>query len=167
MLKLIGMIVLGIISATLSYYNKNYYVGVFNDILGREEDESVVTRVGRGFLYGFLFPIYLFLIIVGLIALLLFLIVAGIIAAVVFVMVWVTENILPHDWFGDLFLKAYSKIGLGKPAPSAAAPQSEPDAAAPSSSAPASPDAPASGAEEPKDKPEEPGINVTRTHKLD
>jgi len=161
MVKLIGMIVLGIVSATLSYYNKNYYVGVFNDILGKEEDEKIATRVGRGFLYGFFFPFYLFVIVVGLIALLIFLIVAGIIAAIVFVMVWVTENILPHDWFGSLILNLYGKIGLGAPA---AAP---PATAAPSSASTPSPDAPVTGAEGQKDKTEELGINVTRTHKLD
>lgn len=166
MLKLIGgLIVLGIISAALSYYNKNYYVGVFNDILGREEDEKVVTRVGRGFLYGFLFPAYLSLIGLGLICLLAFLIIAGIIAAIIFVLVWVTENILPHDWFGDILLKVFGKIGFGEPAPSAA--PAQPPAAAPSASGPPPSDAPATGTEGPKDKPEEPGINVTRTHKLD
>ncbi|MGO9571086.1 MAG: hypothetical protein ACLP5H_26475 [Desulfomonilaceae bacterium] len=160
MLTKIGLlIILGLISATLSYYNKNYYVGVFNDILGREEDEKAVTRVGRGFLYGFLFPFYLFLVLVGLIALLAFLIVAGIIAAIVFVMVWVTENILPHEWFGNLILKLYQKIGFGEPV--------QPAAAAPSPSGPPSPDAPVTGTEGTKDKAEEPGINVTRTHKLD
>jgi hypothetical protein len=167
MLKLIVMIILGLVSATLSYYNKNYYVGVFNDILGREEDEKVVTRVGRGFLYGFLFPIYLFLIVVGLIALLIFLVVAGIIAAIVFVLVWVTENILPHDWFGDLLFKLYGMIGMVEPAPapksfeSPAPPQ--PSAPAASASVPPTADASAAGT----DKPGEPGINVTRTHKLD
>jgi len=168
MLKLLGLIVLGIISATLSYYNKNYYVGIFNDILGREEDERVVTRLGRGFLYGFFFPFYFSLIVAGIIALLGFLIVAGIIAAIVFVMVWVTENILPHEWFGNLILKLYQKIGFGEPVPPAAPAAPQPAAAAaPSPSGPLSPDAPATGAEGSKDKAEEPGINVTRTHKLD
>ncbi len=170
----IGLIVLGIISATLSYYNKNYYVGVFNDILGREEDEKLITRVGRGFLYGFLFPAYLSLIAAGLCALLGFLIVAGIIAAIVFVMVWVTENILPHDWFGDLLLKVYGKIGMANPAPSATpsrpveppAPQ-QPAGSGTSSSVPPTGDAPPANTAEPKEKSEEPGINVTRSHKLD
>jgi hypothetical protein len=165
MLKLVGLIVLGLISATLSYYNKNYYVGVFNDILGREEDERVITRVGRGFLYGFFFPLYLFLIGFGLCALLAFLIVAGIIAAIVFVMVWVTENILPHEWFGNLILKLYQKIGFGEPAPPEAPAARQPPAPYPSG--PLSPDAPATGAEGSTDKRGEPGINVTRTHKLD
>jgi len=167
MLKLVGLIVLGLISATLSYYNKNYYVGVFNDILGREEDERVITRVGRGFLYGFFFPVYFSLIVSGLCALLAFLIVAGIIAAIVFVMVWVTENILPHEWFGNLILKLYQKLGFGEPAAPAAPAASQPAAPAPSPSGPLSPDAPATGAEGSRDKAEEAGINVTRTHKLD
>jgi hypothetical protein len=167
MLKLLGLIVLGLISATLSYYNKNYYVGVFNDILGREEDEKVVTRVGRGFLYGFFFPFYFSLIVAGLAALLGFLIVAGIIAAIVFVMVWVTENILPHEWFGDFLLKLFAKVGLSEPAQPVAPPPPQPAASAPSPSGPLSPDAPATGAEGSRDKPEEAGINVTRTHTLD
>jgi len=167
MLKLLGLIVLGLISATLSYYNKNYYVGVFNDILGREEDERVTTRVGRGFLYGFFFPFYFSLIVAGFIALLGFLIVAGIIAAIVFVMVWVTENILPHEWFGNLILKLYQKLGFGEPVPAPVTSSSQPAAAPPYPSGPLSPDAPAAGTEASKDKPGEPGINVTRTHKLD
>lgn len=167
MVKLLGLIVLGLVSATLSYYNKNYYVGIFNDILGREEDERVVTRVGRGFLYGFFFPLYLFLIGVGLCALLGFLIVAGVIAAIVFVMVWVTENILPHEWFGNLILKLYQKLGFGEPVPAPATSAPHPPASPPSPSGPLSPDAPGTGAEGPKDKSEEAGINVTRTHKLD
>lgn len=56
-IKLIGMIALGLVSAALSYYNKNFYVRVFNDILGREEEEDVAARVGRGFFYGFFFPL--------------------------------------------------------------------------------------------------------------
>jgi hypothetical protein len=167
MWTLIGLIVLGLISATLSYYNKNYYVGVFNDILGREEDERVITRVGRGFLYGFFFPFYFSLIVFGLSALLAFLIVAGIIAAIVFVMVWVTENILPHEWFGNLILKLLHKLGFGEPVPPAAPAAPQPTTTAPSPSGPLSSDAPATGAEGSKGKAEEPGINVTRTHKLD
>jgi hypothetical protein len=174
MLKtLLGLIVLGLISATLSYYNKNYYVGVFNDILGRDEDEKAVSRVGRGFLYGFFFPIYLALILIGLFFLVVFLIAAGIVAAIAFVLVWVTENILPHDWFGEWLLKLYRKIGLGEPAPSPTASQSIGSPAAPpsepgaSSSAPPAADAPAASMDEPQDKPGDAGINVTRTHRLD
>lgn len=126
LLKLIGMIVLGLISAALSYYNKNYYVRVFNDILGREEDEGAAARAGRGFFYGFLFPIYFVLLLSGLAALISFLIVAGIIAAIVFVLVWVTEKILPNEWIGGLCLQLFDKIGLRGPvAPPAPAPTNE------------------------------------------
>lgn len=115
--KLIGMIVLGLLSAALSYYKKNYYVRAFDDILGREEDEKAETRIGRGFLYGFFFPIYFGLLLVALIALIAFLIAAGIIAAVIFVIVWVTEKILPHDWFGNLVGGLFKSVGLKGPAP--------------------------------------------------
>ena len=57
--------------------------------------------MGRGFIYGFLFPIYFILLLWGVVALVAFLIVAGIIAAIVFVMVWVSEKLLPHEWFGE------------------------------------------------------------------
>jgi len=115
-LKLIVMIVLGILSAALSYYNKNYYVRVFNDILGREEDEEPAARVGRGFYYGFLFPIYFALVVVGLVWLIAFLIVAGIIAAIVFLLVWVTEKLLPQESLGAGIITIFSKLGLS-PAP--------------------------------------------------
>lgn len=111
-LKLIGMIVLGLLSAVLSYYGKNYYVRVFDDILGREEDKKPETRVGRGFIYGFFFPWYFFLVCVGLIALIAFIVIAGIVAAIVFIIVWITEKILPHDWFGGLCIRLFQKIGL-------------------------------------------------------
>jgi hypothetical protein len=116
-LKLIGMLVLGLVSAALSYYDKNFYVRVFNDILGREEEEDVTAKVGRGFFYGFFFPIYFVLLLSGLMALISFLIVAGIIAAIVFVIVWVTEKILPNQWIGKLCLDLFSKIGLSGPTP--------------------------------------------------
>ncbi len=177
LLKLFGMIVLGLISATLSYYNKNYYVGVFNDILGKEEDEKAVLRVGRGFIYGFFFPIYLILIVLGLIALALFLVAAGIIAAIIFVLVWLTENILPHEWFGNLLLKLYTSVGLGsaKAAPPAAPPAAPTEVSVPSQPTTPMPSpsaTPASGAPSPEvekmgSKQEEPGINVTRRHSLD
>lgn len=115
LLKLIGMIVLGLISAALSYYNKNYYVRVFNDILGREEDEGAAAGVGRGFFYGFLFPIYFVLLLAGLAALISFLIVAGIIAAIIFVLVWVTEKILPNEWIGGLVIQLFEKVGIRGP----------------------------------------------------
>ncbi len=113
-LKLIGMIVLGLISAVLSYYNKNFYVRVFNDILGREEDEDVATRVGRGFYYGFFFPIYFVLVLAGLVALVAFVIVIGVVAGIVFVIVWVTEKILPHEGLGKPLMNIFAAVGIAK-----------------------------------------------------
>ena len=110
--KLIGMIILGIISGGLSYYKKNFFVNIFDDILGREEDADVVNRIGRGFFYGFFFPLYFFLLLAGLAALVSFLISAGIIAAIVFVMVWITEKVLPQKWIGEVCLSLFKKIGL-------------------------------------------------------
>lgn len=122
--ELIAMIVLGILSAILSYYNKNYYVRIFNDILGREEDERTAARVGRGFWYGFFFPWYFLLLVTGLICLIAFLIVAGIIAAIVFVVVWITEKILPDESIGGLLVNLFGKIGLkGAPAPPEPSPE--------------------------------------------
>jgi hypothetical protein len=109
---LIAMIILGILGAALSHYKANYYLRVVDDILGREEDEKPETRLGRGFIYGFFFPIYFVLLLSGVVVLVAFLIIVGIIAAVVFVMVWVSEKILPHDWFGDIMLKLFEKMGL-------------------------------------------------------
>lgn len=114
-LKLIGMIVLGLLSAALSYYGKNYYVRAFDDIMGKEEDEKTDTRIGRGFLYGFFFPVYFVLLLSGLVALISFLIVAGVIAAVIFVIVWVTEKILPHEWFGNMIRGLFDSIGIKGP----------------------------------------------------
>jgi len=114
-IKLIGMIALGLVSAALSYYNKNFYVRVFNDILGREEEEDVAARVGRGFFYGFFFPLYFVLLLLGLVALISFLITAGIIAAIVFVLVWITEKMLPNEWIGKLLVDLFSKVGFGAP----------------------------------------------------
>jgi len=136
-MKLLVMFLLGILSAALSFYGKNYYVGVFNDILGRDEDETPATRVGRGFLYGFFFPVYFSLLLAGLVALIAFLIVAGIIAAIVFVLVWITEKLLPHDWFGNILISVFDKLGL-KGAPSSApapAPGSEASPSMPPASA--------------------------------
>lgn len=126
-LKLIGMLALGFVSAALSYYDKNFYVRVFNDILGREEEENLSAKVGRGFFYGFFFPVYFVLLLAGLLALISFLIVAGIIAAIVFVIVWLTEKILPNEWIGKLCLDLFSKIGISRPLPkpSSAAPQQD------------------------------------------
>lgn len=154
-LKLIVMIVLGILSGILSYYNKNFYVRVFDDILGREQEENTAAKVGRGFFYGFLFPIYFALLLTGLICLIAFLIVAGIIAAIVFVLVWVTEKVLPNESAGNLLIGLFEKIGL-----SGAPISREPEAAPVNPPAPAgSPQAPegtstqgqeALGNEEPK-----------------
>jgi hypothetical protein len=112
LVKILGMIALGIFSAILSYYNKNYYVRVFNDILGRDEDDDKITRIGRGFYYGFFFPIYFMLLLCGLAALIAFLITAGIIAAIVFVMVWITEKLLPANWIGDIMLRFFQQVGM-------------------------------------------------------
>jgi hypothetical protein len=110
--NLIVMILLGLLSAALSHYGKNYYVRVFDDILGREEDTKPETRVGRGFIYGFFFVWYFVLVLTGLGILIAFLVIAGIIAAIVFVLVWISEKILPQDWFGGLCLRLFDKIGL-------------------------------------------------------
>lgn len=179
-LKLIVMIVLGILSAALSYYRRNYYVRVFDDILGKEEDENTTTRVGRGFIYGFFFPVYFVLLLGGLIALIWFLIVAGVIVAITFVIVWVTEKILPFDWFGNTLVGLFKSLGLSgteasAPPPAPASPQAPPSRTSPE---PPKPDKPAPA---PQDKPSEPsssgaggssafpggGINRTRVHKLD
>jgi hypothetical protein len=149
---LIAMIILGILGASLSHYKANYYLRVVDDILGREEDEKLETRLGRGFIYGFLFPIYFILLICGIVVLVAFLIFAGIVAAIVFVMVWVSEKILPHNWFGDIMRRLFEKIGLK----GAVAPPEEPKTVIPVPSAPTSaqePIAPAPASEEPP-KPE-------------
>jgi hypothetical protein len=109
---LIGMVILGLLSALLSYYNKNFYVKVFNDIWGRDEEENVAAKVGRGFFYGFFLPIYFCLIFWGLIVILIFLIVAGIAAAIVFIVVWITDNILPLALAGDILINIFEKFGL-------------------------------------------------------
>jgi hypothetical protein len=160
-LKLIGMIVLGILSALLSYYDKNYYVRVFNDILGREEDEKTAIRVGRGFFYGFFFPIYFVLLLAGVIFLIGFLIVAGIIAGIVFVLVWITEKVLPGESAGNVVIGLFEKIGLRgySPAPKpveATAEQGESDVAS-SGATPAEPEPPSSEASSPEasEKPSE------------
>lgn len=156
--KLLGMILLGILSGALSYYKKNYYVAVFDDILGREDDGNTAARVGRGFLYGFFFPVYFALLIAGLGALISFLIAIGIVAAVAFVIVWVTEKILPHEWFGGFLLSLFNKIGL-RGAPEAAQPVTEPGAATQSTccgtcGVPESTTPPASAPAEPTEKKE-------------
>ncbi|MDD3471271.1 MAG: hypothetical protein PHS86_00665 [Syntrophaceae bacterium] len=110
--KLIGMIILGLVSAGLSYYKKNYFVNLFNDILGKDEDDDAATRVGRGFIYGFLFPVYLMLLLAGLGVLISFLIGAGIVAGIVFVLVWGTEKLLPQKWLGGFIIPLFNKIGM-------------------------------------------------------
>ncbi|MFH1117506.1 MAG: hypothetical protein V1792_26600 [Pseudomonadota bacterium] len=122
---LIGMVILGILSALLSYYRKNYYVRVFNDILGKEEDDNTAVKVGRGFWYGFWFLIYFSLLLSGLICLIAFLIVAGIIAAIVFVLVWVSEKILPNELAGNILVGLFEKVGL-RGAPAAPEPIAKP-----------------------------------------
>lgn len=158
-LKLIAMIVLGILSGILSYYNKNYYVRVFDDILGREQEENAAARVGRGFFYGFLFPIYFALLLTGFIFLIAFLIVAGIIAAIVFVLVWITEKILPNESFGELLRGLFEKAGLRGAVPpqrsQATAFESAPGAAPQGPAATPQPPEPAQGSEPKTEK--EPG----------
>lgn len=110
--KLIGMIVLGLVSAALSYYKKNYFVNIFNDILGKDEDDDPATRVGRGFIYGFLFPIYFSLLVSGLVLLISFLIGAGIIAAIVFAIVWLTEKVAPQKSLGNFIIPLFNKLGM-------------------------------------------------------
>lgn len=162
MLKLLGMILLGILSGALSYYRKNYYVGVFNDILGKDEEESPAARVGRGFLYGFFFPIYFSLLLAGLAALVAFLIAAGIIAAIVFVLVWVTEKLLPHEWFGNILIGLFGKFGLkGAPSPAQpvveAQPAVETDSSASATPAPPAPEGQAAAEGQTEGKPAAPG----------
>jgi hypothetical protein len=178
--KLIGMIVLGLLSSALSYYDKNAYVAVFDDILGREEEDSLAVKVGRGFIYGFFFPVYFFLLLIGLIALVLFLIAAGIVAAIVFGIVWGTEKVIPDEWIGNVIVLLFRKIGLSEP-PHTEEQVAIPEEPAPPVSPPPAPQASdvtesddnssESEKSEPKEedsaeKPDE-GPNVTRRHSLD
>ncbi len=110
--KLVGMIILGCLSAALSYYNRNYFVRVVDDILGREEEENTETKLGRGFIYGFLFPVYFVLLLAGLIALLAFLVAAGILAGIAFLLVWATEKIIPKDAVGAIVKSVFAGIGI-------------------------------------------------------
>jgi hypothetical protein len=143
---------LGVLGAALSHYKANYYLRVVDDILGREEDEKPETRLGRGFIYGFLFPIYFVLLLLGLLVLVAFLIIVGIIAAVVFVMVWVSEKILPHGWFGDIMLKLFEKIGLK----GAVAPTEEAKTEVPVPPAPTPTQEPAAAPDAPSEEPPKP-----------
>jgi hypothetical protein len=177
-LKLIFMIILGILSGLLSFYRKNYYVRTFDDILGREEDVKTTVRVGRGFVYGFFFPIYFVLALSGLAALIVFLVWAGVIAAIAFLVVWLTEKLIPVEWFGNLLHAVFSRIGLvGAPeAPTPHSYQPPPPPQPSTDSAPPSPSSPqdsaAEGGSQDSDAqgdnpfPGE-GINRTRVHKLD
>ena len=181
-LKLIAMIVLGLLSAVLSLYKKNYYVRVIDDILGKEEDENAGIRIGRGFVYGFLFPILFYLVLIGLIALAIFLVIAGIIAAIIFVLVWISEKKIPHERIGLVIGTLLEKIGLREPAPPIeTSPGSESVGNQSDILPPPAPIPPTHGtsSDTPKDKPDESsekseytsppdaGINVTRKHSLD
>lgn len=170
-LKLIGMIILGVLSAALSYYKRNVYVDVFDDILGKDEPDQETVRVGRGFLYGFFFPIYFVLLLTGAIALVIFLLVAAALAAVGFVIVWVTEKIIPHEWFGNVIAKVFSAIGLTRP-------EAKGDVSFSNTTAGPPPSADSTPADSPKPEPTgdgssesksnyDAGINVTRKHTLD
>jgi hypothetical protein len=173
-IKLLGMIILGVLSAALSYYKKNIYVDIFDDILGKDEPEKETTRVGRGFLYGFFFPVYFVLLLTGAISLIIFLIIAAILAAIGFVIVWVTEKIIPQDWFGGIMTAVFSTIGLSRPVSNEevstmntmAGPPPSTDfsgaTGAPSSEKPTSED----DSKETETNPDA-GINVTRKHTLD
>jgi hypothetical protein len=167
--KLVGMIILGVLSAALSYYNKNYFVRVIDDILGREEEENLEAKLGRGFIYGFLFPVYFVLALAGLIALVAFLVVAGILAGIGFLLVWLTEKIIPKEAVGAIVKNVFDQIGIKGPKPpfqpavAPAAPAPGPDApitavttptvttaAAPASESKDVPPAPAASADKPK-----------------
>jgi len=170
------MIILGILSAALSHYRRNYYLRVFDDIIGREEDDRPTVKLGRAFIYGFFFPVYFALALLGVIALIAFLVVAGIIAAIIFVFVWVTEKLLPHDWFGELVLGLLQKLGFSG-VPQAANIAAVPPEPVEHSFAPSPPPEPpaAPTKDEPKDEPMDDspnpfpggGINRTRVHTLD
>jgi F0F1-type ATP synthase assembly protein I len=176
-LKLIGMLILGMLSAVLSYYRKNYYVRVFDDILGKDEEERMPPRLGRGFVYGFFFPVYFSLAIAGLVALISFLIVAGIIAGIVFVIVWATEKIIPNEAIGNIVFKIFSQIGLKAASnaasavpPSAVPPPLSTSPGAPSSQEPgadAGVSAPQGESQSGNGSADQKGINVTRHHSLD
>jgi hypothetical protein len=176
MLKLIAMLVLGLLSAALSYQGRNYYVQLFDDILGREEEESMAAKVGRGFVYGFLFPIYFGLILIGLISLVIFLVVAGVVAAIIFALVWGTEKLVPKERLGEILCTALDKIGLTAHVPASEFPKPSvapsPPPAPPAESTPPSGTTPT--AEPPKPASFEEtnpfpggGINRTRRHSLD
>ncbi len=118
LLQPIGCILLGFLSAMLSYYNRNLYVKFIDDIWGREEEESVASKVGRGFIYGLLFPLFFVLLLIGLIVLVIFVVIAGIIAALVLVAVWITEKLLPNQLIGNAVISIFHKLDIkGAPVP--------------------------------------------------
>jgi hypothetical protein len=111
-IKLIGMVILGLLSAVLTHHKKNYYVRTFDDILGKEPDPSETNRLGRGFVYGFFFPVYFVLFIVGLVSLVVFLIIGAICGAIAFVLIYLTEKIIPTLWLGGLVESLLTKMGI-------------------------------------------------------
>lgn len=171
-LKLIVMIVLGLVSAALSLYNRNYFVSVVDDIVGREEEESAVARIGRSFVYGFLFPVYFVLLVTGAVALIVCLVVGGIVAGIVYGLIWVTEKIIPNESLGRLIQGLFALIKLPgfKPTPG---PEQQPAGASttlPESAwtAPSTPAGPAGPTNEDTESPfPGGGINRNRVHKLD
>jgi hypothetical protein len=114
--KLIGMVILGLLSSVLTHHKKNYYVRTFDDILGKEPDPSATNRLGRSFVYGFFFPVYFALFIVGLVSLIVFLIIGAICGAVAFILIYLTEKILPNLWLGGIIQSLLMKIGIISPA---------------------------------------------------
>ena len=169
-LKLIATIVLGLISAALAYYNKNYFVRVFDDIIGREEEDTLAVKMGRSFVYGFLFPVYFVLFLWGAILLVICLIVGAIVAGIVFVLVWITEKVIPHEGLGSLILGVFTRVGLRAFPPT---PESTgvPEEISPAKPGSPSPPAPPTPDRPPSDEPNSPfpggGINRTRVHTLD
>ena len=80
-----------------------------------------------------------------------FLIAAGIIAAIVFVLVWISEKLLPHEWFGGIMLGLFEKIGLK----GAAVPVEETNAVIPVPSEPVATEQPPPPPPAPSEEPPE------------
>jgi type IV secretory pathway VirB6-like protein len=120
---ILGFLLLGFLSAVLSLYNKNPYVKLFNDIWGREDDEQTAARVGRGFVFGLLFPFVFVGVVFGLIALIIFIIIAGIIAALFYVAVEIINRVLPVELIGETVMGFLAKAGVRIPAPPACSDQ--------------------------------------------
>ncbi len=169
-LKLIVMIVLGLISAALTYYNRNYFVSVFDDIIGREEEDSSAVKMGRSFVYGFLFPLYFVLFVLGAVALVVCLIVGAIVAGIVFVLVWITERLIPHEGLGKLVQGLFTLLKLPGYSPTAESARLQEEVSAPATDSPQPPPIP-EPVRPPSDDTESPfpggGINRTRVHTLD